>query len=67
MGARSGVSGSRKHRSHCLPLSTSTSPTPEIGLVPFLPILSRLVWKATRRRANFETFRVATSTLWSYF
>ena len=67
MGARNGVSGSRKHRIHCLPLPPSTSPTPEIGLVRFLPILSRLVWKARRRRANFKAFGVATFTLRSYF
>lgn len=45
-GARSGVPGSGNHRGHCLAPSTSTSLTPEIGLVHLLHILSSLVWKA---------------------
>ena len=57
VGASNGVSGSRKHRSHCLPLPPSTSPTPETGLVDFLLIRSPLVWNARRRRANSKISR----------
>lgn len=39
---------------HCLPPSTLTSPTPQIGLVHLLHILSPLVRKARIRSANLK-------------